>query len=350
MLFRYIHSSYAQAQRAFEAAKAIHDLKGIASILLNHPYHIDSLITLADYFKFTGEHQMSADAIAKCLYAMECAWHPLFAPSPNCQLKYIHDSNKPFFSSLFTHMRNMDRRGCHRSVLEICKFLLSLDSDDPMGAMLSIDYYALRAEKYAWLEQFAEEYREMVIRKAASCHLMKQALMLHPSVLKKLVVKVPLKDRIWTTLLENSFFQSEQTGSPSLDHLIAIYVDRSYIIWRLPDLHKFLSDSALSVIEMLKEKGSHAKDWACGHLLVSDISDSMPTMPPDNLQDFMVDQMGEIENREQFHNIPGNHTPRDLTNRNARAVLFESMLPWINYGTGDGEHIQHDLPEQVNEE
>ncbi|KAL0354358.1 UNVERIFIED_CONTAM: Transcription factor 25 [Sesamum radiatum] len=393
--FRYIHSSsYAQAQRAFEAAKAIHDLNGIASILLNHPYHIDSLITLADYFKFTGEHQMSADAIAKCLYAMECAWHPLFAPSPKCQLKYIHDTNKPFFSSLFTHMKNMDRRGCHRSALEICKFLLSLDSDDPMGAMLSIDYYALRAEEYAWLEQFAEEYRsdnslwlfpnfsyslavcrfylekgellnnrEMAIGKAASCDLMKQALMLHPSVLKKLVVKVPLKDRIWTTLLQNSFFQSEQTGSPSLDHLIAIYVERSYIIWRLPDLQKLLSDSALSVIEMLKEKGSDAKDWACvrkeafpsekneyAHLLVSDFSDSIPTMPPDNLQDFMVDQMARIENREQFHNIPENHMPRDLTNRNALAVLLESMLPWINYGTGDGEHVQHDLPEQVNEE
>ncbi|KAL0289811.1 UNVERIFIED_CONTAM: hypothetical protein Sangu_2602000 [Sesamum angustifolium] len=158
--------------------------------------------------------------------------------------------------------------------------------------------------------------------------------MLHPSVLKKLVVKVPLKDRIWTTILENSFFQCEQTGSPSLDHLIAVYVERSYIIWRLPDLQKFLSDSALLVIEMLKEKGSHAKDWACvrkeafpsekneyAHLLVSDFSDSMPTMPPDNLQDFMVDQMGGIENGEQFHNIPKTICLVTLTT-NALAVLL----------------------------
>ncbi|KAI3455754.1 hypothetical protein Pfo_031476 [Paulownia fortunei] len=393
--FRYIHSSsYAQAQRAFEAAKAIHDLNGIASILLNHPYHIDSLITLADYFKFTGEHQMSADATAKCLYAMECAWHPLFTPLQNCQLKYVHDTNKPFFSSLFTHMKNMDRRGCHRSALEICKLLLSLDSDDPMGAMLCIDYYSLRAEEYAWLERFAEEHRrdnslwlfpnfsfslavcrfylernellnnrEMDIGKAASFDLMKQALMLHPSVLKKLVVKVPLKDRIWASLLEHSFFGSEQTGSPSLDHLISIYVERSYILWRLPDLQKFLYDSALLVIEMLEEQGSDVKDWACvrkeafssekneySHLLLSDFSDSMPTMPPDNLQDFMVDQRGGVEHGEQFPNIPENHMLRDVSNRNALAVLFESMLPWINYGTGEGEHIQHDLPDQANED
>ncbi|PIN23868.1 hypothetical protein CDL12_03414 [Handroanthus impetiginosus] len=393
--FAYTHSSsYAQAQRAFEAAKAIHDLNGIASILLNHPYHIDSLITLANYFKFIGEHQMSADATAKCLYAMECAWHPLFTPSQNCQLKYVHDMNKPFFSSLFTHMKNMDRRGCHRSALEICKLLLSLDSDDPMGALLCIDYYSLRAEEYSWLERFAEEYRpdnslwlfpnfsyslaicrfylerdellnnrEMDRGKSTSFDLMKQALMLHPSVLKKLVAKVPLKDRTWTTIVKHSFFAREQAGSPSLDHLIAIYVEKSYIIWRLPDLQKFLYESARMVIQVLEEQGSDAKDWACvrkevfssdkneySHLLVSDFSDSMPTMPPDNLQDFVVDQRGGIDNHEQFPNVPENHVAHDLENRNALAVLFESILPWRNYGTGEGEHVQRDLPEEANEE
>ncbi|KAG8368000.1 hypothetical protein BUALT_Bualt16G0131100 [Buddleja alternifolia] len=393
--FRYIHSSsYAQAQRAFEAAKAIHDLNGIASILLNHPYHIDSLITMADYFKFTGEHQMSADATAKCLYAMECAWHPLFTPTQNCQLKYVHDMNKPFFSSLFAHMKNMDRRGCHRSALEICKFLLSLDSDDPMGVMLCIDYYSLRAEEYAWFEQFEEEYRcdnslwlfpnfayslavcrfylersehlnegDINIGKAASVDLMKQALMLHPSVLKKLVVKVPLKDRMWTSIVKQSFFESEQTGSPSLDHLISIYVERSYIIWRLPDLQKFLCDSALLVIEMLEEQGGDAKDWACvrkeafssekneySHLLVSDFSDSTPTMPPDNLQEFVVDQRGAVENRGQFPDVPENHVLPDVSNRNTFAVLFESILPWTNLGTGDDEHIHQDPPGQANED
>ncbi|KAK6118536.1 hypothetical protein DH2020_047721 [Rehmannia glutinosa] len=368
--YGYVHSSsYAQAQRGFEAAKAIHDLNGIGSILLNHPYHIDSLITLADYFKFTGEHQMSADATAKCLYAMECAWHPLFTPWKNCQLKYVHDTNKPFFSSVFTHMKNMDR-GCHRSALEICKLLLSLDSDDPMGAMLCIDYYSLRAEEYAWLERFAEEYkcdnslwlfpnfsfslavcrfylerdehannRQMDIGKAGSFDLMNQALMLHPSVLKKLVVKVPLKDRKWTTLLKHSFFGSEQTGSPSLDHLIAIYVERSYLLWRLLNCRTFCMTRHFWSLRCWE-----SKDVTYSHLLVSEFSDSVPTMPPDNLQDFIVDQRGGVEHREQFPDIPENHMIRDVSNRNALAVLFESMLPWVNYGTGEGEHIQNDLP------
>ncbi|KAI3728745.1 hypothetical protein L6452_17387 [Arctium lappa] len=385
--FRYVPSStYSLAQRQFEAAKATHDLNGIASILLHHPYHIDSLITLAEYFKFSGELQMSADATAKSLYALECAWHPLFNPlQGSCQLKYEHDTNKQIFTTLFAHMKNMDRRGCHRSALEICKLLISLDSDDPMGALFCIDYFSLRAEEYKWLERFSEEYnsdnslwlypnfsyslaicrfylereerlKETEVKsenRATSSDLMKQALMLHPSVVRKLVVKVPLKEQVWTKIINHSFFGTDQTGSVSLDHLINIYVERSYIIWRLPELHNFLKDTALSVIEKMETNRSEARDWACvrkeafasdkneySHLMVSDFSDSTPTIPPENLQNFMIDpRLAEMhnvaDNQENLPDVP--RAPREVANRNALAVLFESMLPWIDYGTREGE-------------
>lgn len=290
---RYVHSStYSLAQRQFEAAQATHDLNGIANILLHHPYHMDSLITLAEYYKFSGELQMSADATAKALYALECAWHSLFTPSQvNCQLKYEHETNRPFFTTLFAHMKNMDRRGCHRSALEICKLLVSLDSDDPMGALFCIDYFSLRAEEYKWLERFSEEYssdnsmwlypnfsyslticrfyleREEQSKetetKATSSDLMKQALMLHPLIVRKLVVKVPLKERVWSEIVNHSFFGKDETGSASLDHLINIYVEKSYLIWRLPELHNFLKDAALSVIEKVENNRGEARDWAC---------------------------------------------------------------------------------------
>lgn len=284
-------STYKQAQNAFETAKATHDLNGIANILLYHPYHIDSLITLAEYFKFSGEHQMSADATSKCLYALECAWHPMFSPlEDKCKLKYSHETNRALFNTLFAHMKNMDRRGCHRCALEICKLLLSLDSDDPMGAMFCIDYFALRAEEYTWLERFSEEYKSdnslwlfpnfsyslAICRfclegpndaqdgeKTSSIDLMCHALMLHPPVLKKLVAKVPLKDQMWTSILNHRFFSVDHTGVPSLDHLINIYVERSYIIWRLPDLQKFLRNSAMKVIEDVDHNLGDAKDWTC---------------------------------------------------------------------------------------
>ncbi|CAN4076992.1 unnamed protein product [Withania somnifera] len=187
--FRYVHTpSYTQAQKAFESAKAVHDFNGIVNILMHHPYHVDSLITLADYYKFSGEHQMSADCTARCLYALECAW-----------------------------------------------------------------------------------------------------------------------------------------------------------------------DAAHSVIKTLQNDGNDARDWTCvtkeafssekneySHLLVSDFSDSVPTLPPDNLPNFMVDPRGEVPNDAQL----ANHRVQDLSDRNAIAVLLESMLPWINYGSG---HDQPDHDEQANE-
>lgn len=78
------------------------------------------------------------------------------------------------------------------------------------------------------------------------------------------------------------------------------------------------------------------------HLLVSDFSDSVPTMPPDNLQDFIVGQRGGgVEFEHPQPHVPENHVLRDVSNRSPLAVLFESMLPWINYETGDlGEDVQ----------
>ncbi|XP_020088170.1 transcription factor 25 [Ananas comosus] len=388
--FRYVHSdSCAHAQEAFEAAKAANDLNAIASILAHYPYHVESLLTFAEVFKYSGEHQSSADAIGKCLFALECAWHPLFSPlQGNSQLKYNHDTNKPFFSALFSHMKNMDRRGCHRSALEVCKFLLSLDSDDPKGALFCIDYFALRSQEYDWLERFAEEYRtdsslwlypnfsySLAIarfylerdsaqregaastEKAASLDLMKQALMLHPLVLKKLVAKAPLKDSTWTQILKNSFFGSAKPGSPSLEHLIDIYVERSYLMWRFPELQNLLKDAALLVIELLKQNSREAQDWSCvrkeafssekneySHLMVSEFSDTIPSLPPEELRQIMVgpqvvhEMQGVV--REEIHEA-AHAPPREVAGRNAAIIFLESLLPWVDYGH-DVQQDDHD--------
>ncbi|XP_010912108.1 uncharacterized protein [Elaeis guineensis] len=378
--FRYVHSpSYGHAQEAFEAAKAANDLNAIASIVEHHPYHIESLLTFAEIFKYSGEHQSSADAIGKCLFALECAWHPLFNPlQGNCQLKYHHDTNKPLFSALFNHMKNMDKRGCHRSALEVCKLMLSLDSDDPMGALFCIDYFSLRAQEYLWLEQFAEEYRSdnslwlfpnfsyslAVARfyleqdgaskedtaqteKATSSDLMKQALMLHPLVLQKLVAKAPLKESVWAQILKNSFFGSAKAGSPSLEHLINIYVERSYLIWRFPELQNLLKEAALLVVESLKQNSSEARDWSCvrkeafssekneySHLMVSDFSDTVPSIPPEELRHFMVgpQMVHEMQDGDREGPPERARAPRELAGRNAAIVFLESLLPWIDYG------------------
>lgn len=384
--FRYVYDpSVSHVQELFEAAKSANDLNAIAAILAKYPYHPDSLLTFADLFKYSGEHQSSADAVEKCLFALECAWHPLFNPlQGNYQLKYSHDLNKPFFTALFSHMKNLDRRGCHRSALEACKFLLSLDSDDPKGALFCIDYFALRSQQYKWLEQFAEEYQcdnslwlfpnfsfSLAIArfylerdaedvsdhadKSTAVDLMKQALMLHPLVLSKIVDRAPLKDSSWTQILKNAFFGSAKPGSPSLEHVINIYVERHYIMWRFPELQNLLKEAALLVIESLKHDSREAQDWACvrkeafssekneySHLLVSDFSDTTPSLPPEELRPFMVGpgmahDMPPVEQEAGPERI---HAPLEVAGRNAAMVFLESLLPWVNYG--DNRHDGND--------
>lgn len=71
-------------------------------------------------------------------------------------------------------------------------------------------------------------------------------------------------------------------------------------------------------------------------MLVSDFSDSVASIPQENLQNFMG-RMREVgQNENEVVNWPGNgHVHRHVNNRSALAVLFESMLPWVTYGDGE---------------
>lgn len=52
----------------------------------------------------------------------------------------------------------MGQRACHRTALELCKVLLSLDPEgDPLAMVLVLDLYALRSRQFAWLLRVASE-------------------------------------------------------------------------------------------------------------------------------------------------------------------------------------------------
>lgn len=46
-------------------------------------------------------------------------------------------------------------RGCYRTALEFCKLLYTLDlENDPLAVILMIDFYAIKANEYAWFIEF----------------------------------------------------------------------------------------------------------------------------------------------------------------------------------------------------
>ncbi|XP_024388614.2 uncharacterized protein [Physcomitrium patens] len=344
--FRYVFSSaYQKVQNRYEDCVASHDPHTIAMLVNQNPYHVDSLLALAEVYKDLGEVQQSAELLERCIYALECAWHPGFnITTGKCRLVYSWEQNKPLFYALFKHMQHLGRRGCHRTALEVCKLILSLDSDDPLGALFCIDYFALRAEQYEWLQNFAREYRSgsplpvlpnfffslalaqfhiEATRSSSrsssdrkqpsqpsskdeksSLDLLQQALMLHPTVLRKIVNKAPIKeDAAWTKILSHKHFSDASPGGPTLEHLINIYTERNYLVWRAPDVQAWLKKAAQGVVEAA-DRAESSKDggelafWATvrqetfppeqneyKHLLVSEFSESgtTSTLPPEEM-------------------------------------------------------------------
>ena len=53
----------------------------------------------------------------------------------------------------------LGRKGCSSTALEYCKLLLGLNpGDDPFGALLRIDYYAVRAKQYNFILNFMNNF------------------------------------------------------------------------------------------------------------------------------------------------------------------------------------------------
>lgn len=73
------------------------------------------------------------------------------------------DSRNPFSRYLFCclglYMIGLGDQGCNSVALEVCKLLLAMDlSYDAFHALLHIDFYALRAKCYEFLDTFSREY------------------------------------------------------------------------------------------------------------------------------------------------------------------------------------------------
>ena len=94
--FAYEHNTnYRQVQTKFlEAVESINP-DNIVAIINDHPYHIDALIQLSDLCRISEDLAMAAEFIERALYAMECAFHPLFnVAQGNCRLDYRRQENR----------------------------------------------------------------------------------------------------------------------------------------------------------------------------------------------------------------------------------------------------------------
>ena len=150
--FVFTHSSaYRQSQRELDDAVESGDPNALQHVTARHPFQVDGLLRLSEYYALAGQLELSAEHVERALYACEQSLHPMCRLlDGSARLRHTVPANRPFFIALYRHMISVGRRGCPRTALELGRLLLSLDPEnDPMRALLHIDFYALKADEAA---------------------------------------------------------------------------------------------------------------------------------------------------------------------------------------------------------
>ncbi|KAK3836022.1 MAG: transcriptional repressor TCF25-domain-containing protein [Linnemannia elongata] len=259
--FKVVHSEYYQrTQLKFLAAVASYDPNNLVALLRESPFHIDSLLQLSEVSKHNGDNGLAGEFIEQALFAFEKSFHSLFnIASGGVRLSFQEVENRSFFLALHRHIQFLGRRGCWRTAFEFNKLLLSLDpKHDELGSLLSIDFFALKAQEYVYLQKLYERLQEehglsqlpnfaysMALAQFhletaqgkghdESSRLLQRAILLFPSA-------VPL-------LADQGSFSvdSEMSGEAAfyptvdlpkiLDLYIHLFVSRNFALWKEPEV------------------------------------------------------------------------------------------------------------------
>ena len=314
---------YQAVQDLYEECQSTFDPNAVAALLRSHPFHLDSLLTLADVYRSMGENTSADEMVERCVYALEMGWPPGFmsaAASGNARVVF-EEKNESLFVALFRYIQSLGRRGLHRTALEVCKLLLQLDSDDPMGVLQTIDYFAVRSGQYEWLQKFVEGqgdggdsaaallpnmvfslalarwYQEQheaekltkkgntttastfssapaessYIPQPSSEELLAKAVLLHPLAITRLRSSLESKgfgrnDSRWVDTLSKPLLATATDGeNPGLSHLIDIFVERQSDLWKSAPLQDWMLSGvnrACSLNAADLPNGLSSADWA----------------------------------------------------------------------------------------
>lgn len=399
--FAYEHNpAYRQVQRRFLLAVESLNPDHVLAIIRDHPYHVDALLQLSDLCRLNEDLAMAAELVERALYCLECAFHPLFTVTAvsggggeigqgGCRLDYKRQENRAIFITLFKHLMNVGGRACYRTALELCKLLLGLDPDvDPLAAKLALDFYALRAKEYQWFVQLCEEfessknlsqlpnfayglpvahYRLQEAAKVAgpkassssagdtaaitdetvdvASQLLQRALITFPGVLQPLLDKCGVQTD--KRAAAHTFFGARMLDKQpeSLKTLINLYVQRSYHVWKDPDLLPWLEANVHRVLDrvdandpLTADMAAHRGRWyrgplprsICRHIVLSDIKGVTVTPTTEDFNNGVLafDPFPPLDTV-NIYNRPARPTVSS-SNASALGIFFRSLIPTFN--------------------
>uniref|UniRef100_A0A7N9AJX0 Transcription factor 25 (basic helix-loop-helix) n=1 Tax=Mastacembelus armatus TaxID=205130 RepID=A0A7N9AJX0_9TELE len=400
--FTFEHSrDYQQIQFKFLDAVESMDPNNIALLQLN-PYHIDSLLQFSDVCRMQEDQEMARDFIGEALYSFECAVHPLFSlTSGTSRLDYLRPENRAFYLALYKHMMFLEKRGCPRTALEYCKLILSLDPDsDPLCMLLIIDFLMLRSREYESLLQLYQDWEEHrnlfqlpnFAFSTALCYfhlsqqedmdpeeshkqrckadqMLQNALIMFPGVLMPLLDLCSVQPD--ATVTSHAFFgpKSQIMQPPALTELTALYVGRTYNLWREAPVMLWLEESVKEVLRRVDAKDPIVDDCQDKrqqryrsaprnihrHVLLSEIKEATSSLPLEVTTQPMMsfDPLPPLDSVISYTRPERQHT--GASTESTLALFFRSLMPNFNLQGGlrqedDGEVARagQELNQEVN--
>lgn len=139
---------YNESQWNFRMAVESMDPQRMMSLLLMSPYHIASLLQVAEIAKHQGDHSVSGDLLERALYTFGKSVHSSFPAAMKdgtARVPFDKPSNRELYLAIWRYIRNLEMRGTFKTAFEWAKLLLQLNTlSDPYGVTLMIDQLALR--------------------------------------------------------------------------------------------------------------------------------------------------------------------------------------------------------------
>ncbi|CDZ98610.1 Uncharacterized conserved protein [Phaffia rhodozyma] len=151
-----------EAQRQFLGAIGSHDPNQLFALLQVYPYHTDTILQMGEVYRQQADLGQASEFIDRALFAFERAFMPGFGVAHgNVRLDFDRVENRGFYLGVVRNLQFLGRRGCWNTSFNFAKFLLSLDPHtDPQGALLHLDFLALKSNNQTWLLEILAAWSE----------------------------------------------------------------------------------------------------------------------------------------------------------------------------------------------
>lgn len=155
------NSAYQDAQRQFRLAVESISAENMIHLLIFHPYHVATLLQVAEIAKHQGDHSVTGDLLERALFTFGRSVHSTFSVSVRegrARLSFEKAANRELYLAIWRYIQNLEMRGTWRTAFEWSKMLLSFNIlSDPYGITHALDQYALRGRHHDALIELCSE-------------------------------------------------------------------------------------------------------------------------------------------------------------------------------------------------